>query len=353
MDNWISNWQSWDQLLIPSLFGLAGLAVGLLIEQTLFKYLIAFSIRTRLDLNLLLLRSMRFIFSGVMLLVGVGISMNYYTPSPAVRADMVLAFKLLVVVLLTWYTRRMAVRLLRYSSRLGDEVHASRSILENLVGMLVNLFGLGVVLNILGISVTPLLTALGVGGLAVALALQDTLGNLFAGIQILATRKYRNGDFVRLESGQEGIIRDVTWRDTELVTLSNTQIIVPNIKLAQSIIQNYNLPDDPLALKVEFIVGFDADMEVVEQIVVAAAEVAQQQLELAVEPLVCEVRIQRIDEFGIPVAAFVMLKTYHEMLTFRHIMLREIIRAFQKQGIAMPTVSDEHKKRRLANDQPT
>lgn len=79
------------------------------------------------------------------------------------------------------------------------------------------LIGFLIVLNFLGIS--PLLTALGVGGLAVALALQDTLSNLFAGLHILRERSIRVGDSIRLESGQEGYVEDTTWRTTRVRTV--------------------------------------------------------------------------------------------------------------------------------------
>src|SRR3990172_6931279 len=83
------------------------------------------------------------------------------------------------------------------------------------------IIGLLIILSILGISITPLITALGVGGLAVALALQDTLSNLFAGIHILIEKSMRVGDFIRLETGQEGYIEDITWRTTRIRMLPN------------------------------------------------------------------------------------------------------------------------------------
>ncbi|MCK7482933.1 MAG: mechanosensitive ion channel [Candidatus Moduliflexus flocculans] len=95
-----------------------------------------------------------------------------------------------------------------------------------------------------GISITPLLTALGVGGLAVALALQDTLSNLFAGLNILMTRKIRPGDYVRLETGEEGEVCDITWRNTTIRAPEDNMVVVPNAKLASAIYTNTHLPDE-------------------------------------------------------------------------------------------------------------
>ena len=106
-----------------------------------------------------------------------------------------------------------------------------------------------------------MLTALGVGGLAVALALQDTLGNLFAGLQIVASKQVRPGDYLLLESGQEGSVTDIAWRYTTLRTQSNNLVVVPNAKLGQSIITNFQLPDQPLSVIIEFGVAYSSDLE--------------------------------------------------------------------------------------------
>src|SRR6266481_4934215 len=91
------------------------------------------------------------------------------------------------------------------------------------------LFRTSVRLTVLSIAVTPILTALGVGGLAVALALQDTLSNLFAGIHLLADKPIRVGDYVRLSAENvEGHVVDVGWRSTRIRMLQNNVVVVPN-----------------------------------------------------------------------------------------------------------------------------
>ena len=128
-----------------------------------------------------------------------------------------------------------------------------------------------VLLSGLGISVTPLLTALGVGGLAVALALQDTLSNFFAGIHLLMERPIRVGDFIRLESGQEGYVEDIGWRTTRIRMLPNNMVIVPNGKLAQSILTNYYLPEPRMAVLIPISVSYHADPDHIERVLVEEA----------------------------------------------------------------------------------
>lgn len=110
-------------------------------------------------------------------------------------------------------------------------------------------------------QITPLLTALGVGGIAVALALQDTLANFFAGIHILVERPISVGDSIRLENGQEGTVTDIGWRTTRVRTGSNDTIVVPNTKITSGILVNYSLPDPRSVIEVAVLVSQEADPE--------------------------------------------------------------------------------------------
>ncbi len=133
-----------------------------------------------------------------------------------------------------------------------------------------------VLLDSLGVAITPLLTALGVGGLAVALALQDTLSNLFAGVHILASRKVQPGDFIQLDNGMQGYIEDTNWRSTIIRQLPNNILVVPNATVASSIVTNYHLPEHEISVTVPCGVSYGSDLEHVELITI---EVGQQVME--------------------------------------------------------------------------
>jgi small-conductance mechanosensitive channel len=136
---------------------------------------------------------------------------------------------------------------------------------------LIFLMGALIILQTLNISITPILTALGVGGLAVALALQDTLSNLFSGLQIIASRQVRPGDYVKLESGEEGYVIDITWRNTAIRALPNNMVIVPNSKLASTLVTNYYQPEKEMAVLVEVGVGYQSELKKVEQTTIEVA----------------------------------------------------------------------------------
>jgi small-conductance mechanosensitive channel len=176
------------------------------------------------------------------------------------------AMTLLVIVTVTLVVTRIATSLANAHATRLEGTAAASTIFLNIARGVVVLIGIAFVLNTLGVEITPILTALGVGGLAVALALQDTLGNLFSGLQIISGRLVRVGDFVELSSGQSGFVEDITWRYTTIRQLANNLVVVPNATLANSIFTNYKLPAEELSILVNVGVAYATDLELAERI---------------------------------------------------------------------------------------
>ena len=139
----------------------------------------------------------------------------------------------LIIFVVTVTAARVVAGLVRTVTQSRSGVAKSATIFVNITRVVVLAIGFLVVLQTLGISIAPLLTALGVGGLAVALALQDTLANLFAGIHILASKTVQPGDYIRLSSGEEGYVEDINWRQTTVRALSNNLVVIPTGELAK------------------------------------------------------------------------------------------------------------------------
>lgn len=201
----------------------------------------------------------------------------------------------------------------------------------------VMIIGFLIVLGVLGISITPLITALGVGGLAVALALQDTLSNLFAGIHILMEKSVRVGDFVKLETGQEGYVEDITWRTTRVRMLSNNNVVIPNNKLAQSVITNYYLPEKSMSLLIPVSVSYSSDPEKVEKIIVEEARQAAGKIPgLLAEP---EPFVRFIPGFGASSLDFTLIcqvREFTDQYLAQHELRKRILKRFREEGIEIP-----------------
>ena len=122
-------------------------------------------------------------------------------------------------------------------------------------------------LESVGVPVAPLLTTLGIGSLAVALALQETLANFFAGLHLLADRPVRPGDYIKIQDGgAEGFVETIGWRSSRLRTTANNIVVLPNQKLAQAILTNFHLPFASVVMTVSLRVASDADPNAVEKV---------------------------------------------------------------------------------------
>ncbi|MEC9308168.1 MAG: mechanosensitive ion channel family protein [Chloroflexota bacterium] len=130
------------------------------------------------------------------------------------------------------------------------------------------ILGVGIlqILDQLGINISPLLAGLGLGGLAVALALQPTLSNLFSGTYVMTEGVVSQGDYIEMEDGTSGYVIDVSWRSTRLRTRENNLIVVPNSRFAESIITNFQSPTLAVNIVVTCGVSYDSDLDHVESI---------------------------------------------------------------------------------------
>src|SRR5262249_20642217 len=145
---------------------------------------------------------------------------------------------------------------------------------ELLASLFFAIVGALALLHVFGIEITAFLTALGVGGLAVALALQDTLSNFFAWFYVSIAQPIRIGGFIKLVTRQDGYVSDIGWRSTTLRTLTHNLIVIPNNKLAQSIVTNYSLPDKGIGCPLQVGVAYDSDPSQVERVLNEVATAA-------------------------------------------------------------------------------
>ncbi len=121
-------------------------------------------------------------------------------------------------------------------------------------------------LDILGINISPLIAGLGLGGLAVALALQPTLGNLFAGTYVITEGVVSAGDYIEMENSIAGYVVDVNWRSTRLRTWTNNLVVIPNSRFAETIITNYSKPDEHVNVFLTCRVAYESDLQKVESV---------------------------------------------------------------------------------------
>jgi len=211
------------------------------------------------------LRPLRFVAFALFAAVGLyaaGLALQRGHIAPATHRG----FVAVVIVLATVVAARISGRMVGRHGGDAARTIGSISLFVSVSETIVAIVGGLVVMEYLGVSVAPILTAFGIGGLAVALALQDTLANFFSGIQIAASRQVHAGDYVRLDADNAGTIVDINWRNTVIRDADGNRIIVPNQKLATAIFTNFRMP-----LRVPVTVTVDRNADVA-----ALAQLAQQ-----------------------------------------------------------------------------
>lgn len=174
--------------------------------------------------------------------------------------------KILLILVSLWITERMAKIILSKPKALGMSNEATRSLVLQICRLLIASLGVLILLDTVGISITPLLASLGVSSIAIALALQDTLGNFIAGVYLLVDQPIRVADNVRAPEGAEGIVRKIGWRSTHIENGLGHTIIIPNSKLSAAVITNFDIPTREVTVPILFTVDFATDPELLEQV---------------------------------------------------------------------------------------
>jgi small-conductance mechanosensitive channel len=190
----------------------------------------------------------------------------------------------------------------------------------------------------LGISLAPALTALGLGSLAVALALQDTLSNFFSGLYIVVDKPVRPGDFIRIDPSYEGYVVSIGWRSTHLRTIANNFVVIPNATLSKAIITNYTLPTPHVLTNVRIDVAADADVDRVEDALADEAKRALDVPGIAQAPVPNVVMSPGFVDGGIGFTINFHVASFSEQVNVQHAIRKRLAARLKKEGIALATV---------------
>lgn len=226
----------------------------------------------------------------------------------------------------------------------GQEIQSTRHKLteketfpfvRNVVKVLIYAVFLVFVLQRAGFDTTALITGLGVGGLAVALALQDTLSNFFAGVHLLIDKPFREGDYIKMENGMEGWVRRIGWRTTKMMTWKNNMIFIPNSKLANAILENFSPTKRSFAVYYTLGVGCSEDIDEVEKTILDVLKKVTKKNEV----MVPESQWARFDSFGDFSLDFkygYQVKGYTNRFAVLKEVQRELFYTFKKKKIEVP-----------------
>lgn len=176
-----------------------------------------------------------------------------------------IAYVSLVVVAAWWAVRLIEGIIERYTEKTGEgqepSVEEHVALIARQVSKFVVYFvAFTIILGYFKISISGLVATAGVASLAIALAAQETLGNMLAGVMIILDKPFRVGD--RIETnGLIGDVIDIGPRSTRIRTLDNTVMVVPNKDLASSRIINHVFPSPQVTIRIKIGVAYGTDLQ--------------------------------------------------------------------------------------------
>jgi len=266
------------------------------------------------------------------LLIGGQLSLPYWNITHPLALRVLPA---LGVASVTLATAAVATRLVVvYGPRTSPSLPVS-GITHTIVRIVITTLGVLVIIRSFGYDITPMLTALGVGGLAVALALQEPLSNLFAGIFTALAGQIRIGDYIKVDPGVEGHVVDFTWRSTRLRQLAGNLIVVPNAKLAQAVVTNFSFPSADMGISLEFTVDAAGDLAHIERVILEVASEVQRAAGDAVMNVEPSLRYQGFTDTGVRCAVGLRVRDFVDQFAVRHELVKQLQERFAREGIAL------------------
>jgi small-conductance mechanosensitive channel len=324
-------------IYIPVLYFL-WISVFLILKKIFFNRIRKFTDRTVVKIDDVFVHAMDLPLLLMIFASGVFVLDNIFEFSAGseLLAFVDIAFKVTTIIAVILFVDRLFRGLIDvYSSKIPI-LKDSGGVMRMVVRVVV--LGLGglILLDSFGVSITPVLASLGIGSLALALALQPTLENFFSGIEILIDKPVIVGQFVKLESGEEGCVEKIGWRSTRVRVLPNNIIVVPNKALAGSRILDYCYPKNEMSVLVQMGVHYDSDLEQVEKVTLDAAKEVLSPPEYDLGKFEPFLRYHTFNDSSIDFTVVLRAKKLVDGYRIKHEFIKLLKKRYDENGIVIP-----------------
>jgi small-conductance mechanosensitive channel len=241
MIEWLS--KNWLSITVPTIVFLAFFVVAVWTRRALYNYLEGLFTKIKWEGSQIFLQTTRRSFFQWCLILGAYTAIQISTLSPSGKALTGKILGSIFVISLIWTVIRFAERLLQiYLSRLKALPLLPTTLIINVVRITFVVVGVLILLDIWGAPTTPLVLLLTIGLLVIILASRDEILNIFSGLELAHGKLIKIGDYVKLESGEEGYVSDITWRNIQIKAPDERIILVPNSKFTKTTVTTYRKP---------------------------------------------------------------------------------------------------------------
>ena len=206
-------------------------------------------------------------------------------------------------------------------------------LLNKAITVIIFIIAIAIILAYFKIDVTPLVAGVGLGALAISLALQSTLSNFFAGVHLLSDRPIRVGDFIELDENTSGIVDDIGWRSTRIRMLTDNLLIIPNAKLSESNIINYSMPKEDFSLWIPCGVAYESDLKKVEKVTLEVAREIQKKVPGAAKDFEPGFRYKEFGDSNINFIAILRIEHPMDRFIVRNEFIKALKERFDKEKI--------------------
>ena len=326
------------------------LSLGTLLLFILLSFIAVFILNKLLNLTTKkvsldnkIAKSLRRPIRLIIILIGIFIANYYLKPDLHIEGfNLITLYKVIFtfVVIYTlvnifkgffvWYVENLKIK---KKTQVDDTIF---QFLTRITTIVLYIIAILIALSLLGIEIKPILAGLGIAGLAVALALQDTLSNFFSAIYIAVDQPIKIGDFIETSTGERGYVSDIGWRSTRLRTRDNNIIIIPNSKLAQSVVTNYYQIQAKFKVEIPVGVNYNSNLELVEKITVNVAKIIMNEVSPNIKDFEPYIRYETFGDSSINFKASLMVDDVENKYLLTHKFIKELTKEYRKNRIEIP-----------------
>ena len=334
-----------------SQFDSKSVAVGIIITSIVLAILMrralkiigTFAAKTKTKIDEIVIENIRLPLQVLIITFGFFFAVEYYDPGFAIGTISILKiFSILWIIAITFLVSRIIKALFEiYTYELKEKLHRKVddtlfNFSRKLINFVVYIIAISIILKQFGIEITPLLAGLGIAGIAVAMALKDTLSNFLSAIYITADRPMKLGDYIELDANTAGYVVDIGWRSTRLRTWDHNYLILPNSKIAESVLRNYNAPKTEMTARVSCGVAYNSDLKKVEKITLDVAKKVLASEDGAVKDYIPSFRFREFGDNAITFTVNLRVKNRESRSHVIHEFIKALKARFDKEKIEIP-----------------
>ena len=314
------------------------IVIGSFIFARIFRYIIRTYLRriaekTRTDIDDLVLRIIKKPLCIFIVFVGFYLGLKSLSVLAPYYLLIDRLFFIISALLLTFIVTRVLSLLVSRWLKVRKEFEKTPRLISTVIAIIAYLIVFLMILRYLNVEITPLVATLGLGGLAIGLALQNTLTNFFAGVHIISDRPINVGDYIEMEGNVAGYVEDIGWRSTRIRTLPNTIVVVPNSKLAESVIVNNYLPVPEMSVVLQCGVAYGSDLAKVEKVTVEVAREIQQTVAGAVKTFEPFIRYHTFGDSNINFSIILRVEEFVDRYLVSHEFIKALKARYDRENI--------------------